>query len=116
MHAPVNLPASDAIGLSSVVSLIKFGSTNQSINFSQPITIRMPVPGMNEWDSIAIYSTNDDISTVSSPTWTFETRAMVTLINGNPYVEFTTTHATYFSATLPGGGPLPGGGGGDVGG
>lgn len=92
LQEPILFNAGAAKLLKDVVSVVKFWwDTNKRLDFSKPVTVRLPAPGKTVGDSVKIYYSQ----WLSS--WTFHTNATVINIGWNPYVEFTTTHATYFS-------------------
>ena len=57
--------------------------------------IKMPVPGQAEWTILTVSYSND------WDTWFSMENQTVFLENGEPYVEFETTHFTIFSIGLP---------------
>ncbi|MDD3263170.1 MAG: leucine-rich repeat domain-containing protein [Candidatus Absconditabacteria bacterium] len=92
LQGPLLITTGAVKGLDNVVALTKFGDSTKSINFSLPVTVRMPALGKNINDTVKIYYAQN-----LSDYWTFHTTATAIDINGVPYVEFTTDHATYFA-------------------
>ena len=88
----------ETIPLPSPVFAAIFWSTWERINFENTgnvpvnVTIRMPAPEKDQWDIVQIYYSQDN-----GNTWNFHSNNKVDLINGEPYVEFTTTHFTIFA-------------------
>jgi hypothetical protein len=81
-------------GLTGVVALMRFGALTHRIDFSQPVTIRMPALGEAAGKSVSIYSSDkEDVFGTNDPAWVFEKTGTVANINGVPYVQFTTNHA-----------------------
>jgi hypothetical protein len=62
--------------LDNVVALTKFGDSTKSINFSLPVTVRIPALGKNINDTVKIYYAQN-----LSDYWTFHTTATAIDIN-----------------------------------
>ena len=58
-------------------------------------TIKMPAPGLNEWDTVVVNYSHDGVNRYNM--WLQK----VFLENGEPFVQFETTHFTMFSIGLP---------------
>ena len=94
LHGPELFPYADIPWMMSGIALMRFGALNQTIDFSQSVTIRMPAPGKIAWDSIDIYNSPDEtIYGTSWANWQLVSTGTVISIAGNPYVQFTTLHA-----------------------
>lgn len=111
IHAPKLFNIISAPSITKPVTLMKFWSFTDRLDFSQPVTIRMPALDNDIWDSIDIYSSDGNIYTDANLVWNFEDTVTVIDKDGVPYIEFTVDHATYFATTLPvgqGWGPFTG--------
>ncbi len=60
---------------------------------SQPVTIRIPVPNLTQWDLVVVYYSNNDWDSWTVHTWS----KVISLDWWIPYVEFITTHFTDFA-------------------
>ena len=78
-----------------VISSFKVGSSSESIKLTWGIaTLSLPVPGQTIGTIVQVYySENNGVS------WYPQTQTPVIDKNGQPYVEFTTTHFTDFAIT-----------------
>ncbi|MDD3263085.1 MAG: leucine-rich repeat domain-containing protein [Candidatus Absconditabacteria bacterium] len=89
---PTELETGGVAGIKNIASLIEFGDPINHIEFSKPITITTSVIGKTIGSLVKVfYNENLDNS------WLFHTTTPVIDINGVPYIEFTTDHATYFA-------------------
>ena len=92
LFSPIEFNPTIVEWLNSVSSIIKLGDIYNNIDFSKPITVRIPTPDKNIGDPIKIfYNHNLDKS------WIYHWTSTVINISWDPYVEFTTDHATYFA-------------------
>ncbi|MCX6824461.1 MAG: leucine-rich repeat domain-containing protein [candidate division SR1 bacterium] len=97
-HGPVLFTTGNVPELTGVVALMRFGALIHRIDFSQPVIIRMPVLEASVGDTVSIYSSDEEsIYGASGAHWQFEKTGTVIDINGIPYVEFTTTHASRYA-------------------
>ena len=80
-------------GISGVVSLMRFGALTHRVDFSQPVSIRMPALGEATGSSVSIYSSDkENIFGTNTTDWAFEQTGTIIDINWTPYVQFTTNH------------------------
>jgi len=94
-----------------VISVMRFWALTHRINFSQPVTIKMPAPWKNEGDIVYIYSSDkENIYDRTDPEFVFEKTGVVVYktvmvdwsLETRPYVEFTTYHASRWVLWSPG--------------
>jgi len=69
-----------------VVAVVKIGSSKTTLNFSNSVTLEIPVEGLEDGAKVAIYSSPDGIK------WVYEGEGTVT----DGRVVFETDHFTYF--------------------
>lgn len=74
-----------------IISIIKVWNDENSIYFDSWVTLRIPTPWTNAWDIVSVYYSTNWTS------WNLLSNQTVILINWLPYIEFTTTHFSYFS-------------------
>jgi len=78
-----------------VVALTRFGALTHEIDFDQNVTVRIPALGKNVWDQLGIYSSEEEnLFWPNGPNWIFESTGTVVSYNNNPYIVFTTKHAS----------------------
>ena len=63
------------------------------VDFNQFVKVRIPVSAEQIGNTVQIYSSDVEDVYDETANWTLERMALVVEIDGNPYVEFTTTHA-----------------------
>ncbi len=97
LRNPLLFVTGDVSGLTGVASIIRFWALTHRIDFSQPVTIRIPTPGANTWDTAKIYSSDEEsIYGVENPLRTFEKTGTVTYRGTTWYIEFTGTHGSRY--------------------
>ena len=107
LKTPTSQSINEAIHwwLSNAIFVASFGSTTtwESVNFVDQTTwdpinaiISLPAPWINNWQSVQIYYSEDGWNTRN-----FLSDNQVELLNGHPYVTFTTNHFTDFSVVVP---------------
>ncbi|MDD3262373.1 MAG: delta-60 repeat domain-containing protein [Candidatus Absconditabacteria bacterium] len=89
---PSNYTGTTTVDSKPVLSAISVGSTTESLTLTNgAATLGMSVVGSTIGDPVSIYSSQDGSS------WTYEKGGIVSDIDGQPYVSFTTDHFTYFA-------------------
>jgi hypothetical protein len=100
LHNPELFTTVNVPELTGVIGLTRFGALTHRVDFSKPITVRIPALGKTSGDKVNIYSSEkEDIYTSAGANWSFEKLGTVIDINGTPYVQFTTTHASWYAIT-----------------
>lgn len=74
-----------------IVWVIKVWNDNENIYFDSWVNVLMPVSWALSWDEVKVFTSIDWIN------WSFVWNSIVKIINWIPFVEFTTTHFSYFS-------------------
>jgi hypothetical protein len=77
-----------------VAAIVKIGSDKAQLNFSNKVTLQIPVDGLADGSKVAIYSSN------LGHQWVYEGEGVVK----NGVVTFETNHFTYFALSKKGGG------------
>ena len=96
LHNPHLFPHTHIVWMSNVIAAMRFWALTQKIDFSQPVTVRIPVIGKSIGDKVSIYSSEKKSVYEGNPERMFEKNWTVTDIWWIPYVEFTTTHASRY--------------------
>ena len=88
--------------MENVTTLMKFGNLSKRLDFSQDVTITMPAPGKAIDDEVNIYSSDaENIFGTEGPKWHLEATRAVIDIGGEPYVQFSTNHASRWAIGNP---------------
>ena len=102
LNSPILFSTGDVPGMTGVVSLLRLWAFDQRIDFDLPVTIRMPALGTIVDDTIGIYSSEEtNIYGSQWPNWVFEQTGTVYDNGWNPYVTFTTNHASRYVLGTP---------------
>ncbi|MCX6822567.1 MAG: leucine-rich repeat protein, partial [candidate division SR1 bacterium] len=102
LYNPTLYHTGNVPGIDNATTLMKFGNLTKRIDFSQDVTIIMPAPGKAIDEEVNIYSSDaENIFTTQDPEWHFEATIKVKDINGEPYVQFTTNHASRWTIGDP---------------
>ena len=92
-----NIPwSSDPIAIVQVGDSSRFDIKDNQWN-DVNAELYIPAPGVNDWTSVNIYSSEDGTNR------SFHSTSSVFLRNGEPYVSFTTTHFTFFTVWVASG-------------
>lgn len=82
-----------------VYGVMRFGNLLWTVDFSQNVTVTMPAFGLSSWDTIDIYTSNQEsvYGQVSNPRTLHQSAVPVIDIWGDSYVQFTTNHASRYA-------------------
>ena len=93
LHSPVLFDTGTIPWLSGLDAVIRFWALTHRVDFNQFVKVRIPVSAEQIGNTVQIYSSDVEDVYDETANWTLERMALVVEIDGNPYVEFTTTHA-----------------------
>ena len=102
LTSPILFDTGNVPGMTGVLSILRFGALDQIVDFDTPITLRMPALWADVDDTIGIYTSEEtNIYGSQWPNWSFEQTGTVYDNGWNPYVEFTTSHASRYVLGTP---------------